>query len=270
MGWDLAGWDLAGWDMVALLLGVLVLGVLACVVSTVAGESDPTMVWEARAAVGFTAMISAGPIWLGQGIVTFVATFDGGGIGPGWLWAWFVVAPMVAVSPPASAVARALVGAVSRRSLPAYPQRGLAAVQQEANVAWAATGAEPGWELRRTPPLPSCWPPRPGEPVVWLFYAVRAETPQTFTVTAPWARIALPAGESAWPAVERLSETIEPLGRQAVTPLAPLANSRSSPRVLDDVHRGDPDGRLAQMLGEWRRINGLLAAHPAVAAHLPP
>lgn len=54
---------------------------------------------------------------------------------------------------------------------------------------------------------------------MWLCYAERACTPETFEVTAPWARITLACGESAWPSVERLSDVVEPLGVQAVQPL---------------------------------------------------
>jgi hypothetical protein len=55
-------------------------------------------------------------------------------------------------------VARRLVRMTSRSSPAAYSKRGVAAVQQEANFAWAATSAESTWQLRLTPSMPSSWP----------------------------------------------------------------------------------------------------------------
>jgi hypothetical protein len=251
------------WDVVALLLGLVVVIGLAALVSPLAQQPDPTMVWEARVAVGFTALAFVGPFWLAQGIVTFVASSADGGLSPVWLWVCWAAAPLVGASPPAAALARTL-----RRSGRVHPNRGVAAVQQEANFAWAATVAEPGWDLRRTPPLPASWPPILGGPAVWLCYAERIDTPQTFEVAAPWARITLALGDSAWPVVERLSEAVQPLGVQAVQPLSSVAPPRGS--LVDAVYRGDPDARLATALREWRTRNGLLAAHSSVAGHLPP
>ena len=253
------------WDVGALLLGLIVVIGLALLASPLAERDDEAMVWEGRVAVGFTAMAFVGPFWLAQGIVTLTATFADGGVRPGWLWAWFVAAPVLGASHPVAALARVAQRALPRRSPSAYSSRGVAAVQQEANFAWATTEAEPGWELRRTPPLPESWPPRDGGSAVWLCYAERPGATGSVEVTAPWARITLAPGPSGWPVVERLSDTVESIGLQPVppepTPPGPL---------LDAMHRGDPTGRVAKDLGEWRSRNGLVAAHPAVAVHLPP
>ena len=253
------------WDVVALLLGLIVVIGLAALISPLAQEPDPTMVWEARTAVGFTALAFVGPFWLAQGIVTFVAASADGGIGPAWLWVWFAAAPLVGASPPAGALARR----VLNRSGRTRSNRGAAAVQQEANFAWAATVAERGWELRRTPPLPASWPPSVGGPAVWLCYAERTDTPQTFEVAAPWARITLALGDTAWPVVERLSEAVESLGVQAVQPLSSVGSAKVRGSLLDAVYRGDPDV-LLKALQDWRTRNGLVAAHSAMAGHLPP
>jgi hypothetical protein len=258
------------WDAVALLLGLIVVIGLAALISPLAQQPDPAMAWEARTAIGFTALAFVGPCWLAQGIVTFVASSADGGIRPSWLWVWFAAAPLVGASPPAAALARAFRRALPRRSGPLYSSRGAAAVQQEANFAWAATVAEPGWELRRTPPLPVSWPPSVGGPAVWLCYAERTDTPQTFEVAAPWARITLALGDTAWPVVERLSDGVESLGVQAVQPLSSVGSAKARGSLLDAVYRGDPRARLAIALQDWRTRNGLVAAHSAVAGHLPP
>lgn len=252
------------WYAGALLLGLIVVIGLAALVSPLGQQPDPTMVWEARMAVGFTALAFFGPFWLAQGIVTFVAASADGGVRPAWLWVWFAAAPLVGASPPVGALARRV-----RRSGRTQSGRGAAAVQQEANFAWAATVAEPGWELRRTPPLPASWPPSVGGPAVWLCYAERSDTPHTFEVAAPWARITLALGDTAWPVVERLSEAVESLGVQAVQPLSSAGGAKVRGSLLAAVYRGDPDV-LLKALQDWRTRNALVAAHSAVAGHLPP
>jgi hypothetical protein len=256
-------------DIGALVLGAIVAVMLALFAGSGAKPADASMVWEGRVAVGFTSLLVIGPFWLSQGAVTIAATSADGGLGPAWLWAWFIAAPPLGLSPPAGRAVRALHRAVGRRPTAAYAQRGVAAVQQEANFAWAATDAEDGWELRRTPPLPASWPPVAGGPAVWLCYAERAGTPQIFEVAGPWARITLSAGESAWPVVERLSDEVESLGVQAVRPLDPDRDLGPKASHLDLMGRGD-DVELAKALREWRSHNGLLAAHPAATGHLPP
>ena len=256
------------WDTAALVLGLLVVVVLATLTSPLAEQTDPDMVGEGRATVGFAAMAFAGPVWFGQGIVTLVATFADDGVWPGWLWAWFLIAPLLGASPPAAALVRAVQRALPRRSPRTHSSRGATAVQQEANFAWAATKAESGWELRRTPPLPASWPPSVGGPAVWLCYAERAGTPQTSEVAAPWARITLACGDSSWPVVERLSDAVESLGVQAVQPLESVRAAQGP--LLGAVYRGDPDAQLAEALQDWRIRKGLIAAQPTVAGHLPP
>lgn len=150
------------WDVAALLLGLIVVIGLALLTSPLAERTDDAMLWEGRVAVGFTAVVFVGPFWLAQGIVTLIATLDDGGVGPGWLWGWFAAAPVLGGSPPATVLARVVHRVWSRGEPAAFPTRSVAAVEQEANFAWAATEAEPGWELRRTPPLPESWPPRDG------------------------------------------------------------------------------------------------------------
>ena len=81
-----------GWvDVLALALGLAVCVVLAFLVSPLATQSDPDMVWEGRVAVGFAALVYVGPLWLGQAASTlFAALADGGicrvGSGAGWWW----------------------------------------------------------------------------------------------------------------------------------------------------------------------------------------
>jgi hypothetical protein len=260
------------WSVDALLLGLIVVVVLAALCSPLVEQPDPSMVWEGRIAVGFAAIGFAGPFWLAQGILTLVATFDDDVARPGWLWAWFVVAPLAGASPPAAALVRAVRRITSSRARTTYSSRGVGAVAQEANFAWAATTAEPDWLLCRTPSLPSSWPPAPGGPAVWFCYAERQGPLQMIEVAAPWARITLEPGESAWPVVERLSDAVEPLGSQVVRPVEPRsgATAPKPSKLLDLVYRGDPDGRLGGALSEWRSLNERVAAHPAVAGHLPP
>ncbi|MDT5187361.1 MAG: hypothetical protein QOI29_5519 [Mycobacterium sp.] len=144
-----------GWvDVLALALGLAVCVVLAFLVSPLATQNDPDMVWEGRVAVGFAALVYVGPLWLGQAASTLFAALADGGIWRGWLWGWLVVAPLLGASPPAAALAR--VSSRIFRSGAPDPDLHLsgAAVQQASNFAWADTTAEPGWELRRTRPLP--------------------------------------------------------------------------------------------------------------------
>ncbi len=107
---------------------------------------------------------------------------------------------------------------------------------------------------------------------MWICYAERSNTPQTIEVAAPWARITLAAGESAWPMLERLSEAVEPLSLQAVQPIELDGGPRPLKKhpLLEAVYGGDVDGHLERTLRQWRTDNGLIASHPAVVAHLPP
>lgn len=73
--------------------GVLVLLLFARLLRGAAGETDPTMVWEARVAMGFTALVVGGPVWLVQLVLTLVATLYADATA--WLWLWWVAAPVV-------------------------------------------------------------------------------------------------------------------------------------------------------------------------------
>jgi hypothetical protein len=157
-----------------------------------------------------------------------------------------VVAPLLGASPPAAALARASLRIFRRGSAGPDLHLSGAAVQQASNFAWADTTAEPGWELRRTPPLPLEWPPAPGGSAVWFCYAERPATPETIEVAGPWARITV-LDRGVAPIVERLSKAVQSLGPQSIPP---AARDRS--------------------LDEWRAHNVLIAAHPSVAPHLPP
>jgi hypothetical protein len=146
-----------------------------------------------------------------------------------------------------------------------------AAVQQASNFAWADTTAEPGWELRRTPPLPVTWPPTPDGSAVWFCYAERSVTPGATEVAGPWARVAL-TDPTAVPVVERLSDAVESLGSQSAPPAASAHSGRppTQAALLRAVRRGDPEGLVAKTLDQWRARNVLIAAHPHVTPHLPP
>jgi hypothetical protein len=256
-----------GWlDLLALALGIAVCIALACLVSPLATQSDPDMVWEGRVAVGFAALVYVGPLWLGQAASTLFAALNDGGIWPGWLWGWLVVAPLVGASPPAAALARRS-SRIFRRGAPT-PDLHLsgAAIQQASNFAWADTTAEPDWELRRTPPLPLEWPPTRGGAAVWFCYAERPATPETIEVASPWARITVP-DRTAAPIVERLSDVVESLGAQSIQP---AGASLKRQVLLTELRGGDPDGVLVRALNDWRARNPLLAADPSVAPHLPP
>jgi hypothetical protein len=251
-------------DVLALVLGFAVSVVLACLVSQLATQTDPDMVWEGRVAVGFAGLVYVGPLWLGQAASTVFAALHDGGVRPGWLWAWLVVAPLVGASPPAAAVSRRAMGILHRGAEDRDLHGSGAAVQQASNLAWADTTAEPGWELRRTPPLPLAWPPTPGGSAVWFCYAERRVTPKTIEVAGPWARITVPDPGAA-PLVERLSDAVESAGAQGL-PLAAVGVQV----LLVELRGGDPDGVLARALRDWRASNALIAADPLVAPHLPP
>jgi hypothetical protein len=172
-------------DVLAMALGVVIAGGLAVLVSPLAAQNDPDMVWEGRVAVGFAALLYVGPLWLGQAATTLGAAVTAGGIWPGWLWGWLVVAPLLGATPPAAALARRVTHGVAGGSSRTDVNRSGAAVQQASNFAWADTAAEPGWELRRTPPLPVTWPPTPDGSAVWFCYAERSVTPETIEVAGP-------------------------------------------------------------------------------------
>jgi hypothetical protein len=226
-----------GWvDVLALAFGLAVCIVLAVLVSQLATQTDPDMVWEGRVAVGFAALVYVGPLWLGQAAATLFAALDDGGIGPGWLWAWLVVSPLVGASPPAAALARRATRVLRRGAGDSDVRPIGAAVQQASNFAWADTTAEPGWELRRTPALPLEWPPRPGGSAVWFCYAERPATPETIEVARPWARITVPDLAAA-PIVERLSAAVESLGPQN----RPSGGAGTTRQVLlAELRGGDP------------------------------
>lgn len=257
-------------DVGALVLGLIVAVLLALLAEPHAGPSDPAMKWEGRVAVGFTGLLFAGPFWLAQAGVTVAATFADGGLWSGWLWMWLVAAPLVGSSPPTVRMVRGLRRLLPRQPASPFPPRGVGAVQQEANFAWAATEAAPEWELHLTPALPSSWPPETRGSAVWLCFAERAGTPQVYEVAAPWARITLAPGESAWPVVERLSAAVTSMGVQAIVPVDPHQRTQPTGSHLDLIWHGDPAGRLANGLREWRSRNTLLATHPAAVGHLPP
>ncbi|HET6734090.1 hypothetical protein [Mycobacterium sp.] len=255
--------------LLALTLGVLVAVVMSYFTSSSGSQRDPDMLWEGRLAAGIAAMVPVGMLWTGQVVVTVFATLVDGGIRPIWLWAWLLAAPVVGVCLPAGS----LVSGLERISRKGSPGRDLhartAAVAQAANFAWADTVAGPGWELRRTPPLPIHWPPPSNGSAVWLCYAERAGAAGSIELAGPWARITLTSDAPQAPAVERLSGAVEPIGWRSVqTP--DLAAGESQAELVGAVRRGDPDGILARTLAEWRARNVLVAAQPTVAPHLPP
>jgi len=143
-------------DALALVLGVLVVGAAAHFVSPLAAQGDPNMVWEARIATGFAAILPFGVLWTAQVVTTPFAMPSTGGIWPGWLWIWLLAASAIGCSPPAPALSRRL---VRPPGTDLHPDD--TAVAQAADVASADTVAESGWQLRRTPPLPNEWPPIP-------------------------------------------------------------------------------------------------------------
>jgi hypothetical protein len=200
-------------DAIALALGVLVIGAAAYFASPLAAQSDPNVRWEARVASGFAKILPFGVLWTAQVVATLFATLSTGGIWPGWLWIWLLAASAIGTSPPVAALTRRLV-----RTRGTDPRRVEAAVQQASNLVWAETTAEPGWDLRRTPPLPTEWPPLPYGTPVWFCYAERAAGPASTEVAGPLARVMLGADVAAAPVVTRLSDAVAPIGWQGALP----------------------------------------------------
>jgi MFS family permease len=93
-------------DIAALVLGLGIAIVIAVLADGVRETPDESMRWEGGVAVGFTAMIFVGPFWIAQAVLTVLATVDGTGIAPGWLWAWLFLAPAVGASPLATGPVR--------------------------------------------------------------------------------------------------------------------------------------------------------------------
>jgi hypothetical protein len=256
-------------DIVALTLGVLVTAVMSYFTSSSGSQRDPDMLWEGRVAAGLAAIVPVGLLWTGQVVVTVFATLVEGGIRVIWLWAWLLAAPVVGVCLPAGSLVRRLERTARMGSPGPDLHVGTAAVAQVANFAWADTVAGPGWELRRTPPLPIHWPPPSNGSAVWLCYAERAGAAGSIELARPWARITLTSDSTEAPAVERLSGTVEPIGwRRVQTPASAAGESQA--KLVGAVRRGDPEGILARALVEWRARNLLVAAQPTVAPHLPP
>jgi hypothetical protein len=254
-------------EVIALLLGLVILAGVAGAAASITGTTDDSMRWEGGVAVGFSALILLGPLWIAQAVCTVLATIDGSHL-RWWLWAWLFLAPALGASPPAIALARRLKSLRPKKSRPNRPN-----IAFMIDQAWAATKAEAGWVLRRTPPLPESWPPVPGGSAHWFCYAERDGTPATIEVSAPWACVVLGSGESGTAHLERLSEEVESIGPQGIHPLPPDILRTSEPAqstLLDAVHRGDPTGILAPTLRKWRALNSLIASHPAVAVRLPP
>jgi hypothetical protein len=252
-------------DAVALALGVLVIGAAAYFASPLAAQSDPDVRWEGRLATGFAKILPFGVLWTAQAVATLFAALSAGGIWPGWLWIWLLAASAIGTSPPMAALARRLV-----RTNGTDPRRVAAAVQHASNLAWAETTAEPGWELRRTPPLPREWPPLPYGTPVWFCYAERPLGPDSAEVTGPWARIVLGADVTAAPVVARFSDAVASIGWQGVRPATRAGRERpTQAAMIDAIWRGDPKGMLASELGRWQIHNAVIAAQPMIAQHLP-
>ena len=93
-------------DVIALALGLGIAIVVAALAAGVRDSSDASMRWEGGVAVGFTALIFLGPFWIAQAVFTVLATLDGSGVAPGWLWAWLFLAPAVGVTSPAAGLVR--------------------------------------------------------------------------------------------------------------------------------------------------------------------
>lgn len=256
-------------DIAALLLGLGIAVAVAAVAAGITKKTDESMRWEGGVALGFSALIMLGPFWIAQAVCTVISTIDDGGLSPWWLWAWLFAAPAFGASPPMVA----LIGRLNRlRPRSSERLNPLPRVQFLADQAWADTAAEPGWELRRTPPLPELWPPTAGGPVSWFCYAERDDTPAAIEVSAPFARIELAVGAPD-PVVHRITDRVESLGPQGIHPLSPDALRASGPThlsLVEAIRRGDPAGVLATALQQWRALNGLVAAHPSVAVRLPP
>jgi MFS family permease len=93
-------------DIAALVLGLGIAIVVAVLAEGVRNSRDESMRWEGGVAVGFTGMIFLGPFWIAQAVLTVLATTDGPGVAPGWLWAWLFLAPVVGASPLATGPVR--------------------------------------------------------------------------------------------------------------------------------------------------------------------
>jgi hypothetical protein len=252
-------------DAVALALGVLVIGAAAYFASPLAAQSDPNVRWEGRVAAGFVKILPFGVLWTAQAVATLFATLSAGGIWPGWLWIWLLAASAIGTSPPVAALTRRLV-----RTNGTDPRRVEAAVQRASNLAWAETTAEPGWELRRTPPLPREWPPLPYGTPVWFCYAERAVGPDSTEVAGPLARIMLGADVTAAPVVARLSDALAPVGWQGTRPATRAGRGRPTQAdLIDAIWHGDPKGVLAGELELWQVHNAVIAAQPMITQHLP-
>lgn len=256
-------------DIAALLLGIVIAVAVAATASGITRSTDAAMRWEGGFALGLSALVVLGPLWMAQAACTALSTIDDTGVSPWWLWIWLFVAPVLGASPPAVA----LLGRLKLlRTNSSGPENRLPRVRFLTDQAWAVTAAERTWELRRTPPLPQSWPPIAGGPVSWFCYAERADTPATIEVAAPWARVDM-AGPAHEPVMHRLADEVEPLGLQGIQPLSPETLRRKGPTQLalvDAVRQGDPDGTLAVALQQWRALNGVIAVHPVVAARFPP
>jgi hypothetical protein len=252
-------------DAAALALGVLVIGAAAYFASPLAAQNDPDMRWESRVAAGFAKILPFGLLWTAQAVATLFATLSADGIWPGWLWIWLLAASAIGTSPPVRALARRLV-----RTTGTDPRRVAAAVEQASNLAWAEITAEPGWELRRTPPLPGEWPPLPYGTPVWFCYAERAVGPDLTEVAGPWARIMLGADVTAAPVVARLSDAVAPTGWQGARSATRAGRGwPTQPAMIDAIWHGDPKGMLARELGLWQVDNAVIAAQPMITQHLP-
>jgi hypothetical protein len=72
-------------------VGAIVL--LLCVRFAPASGDDPAMKWEGIFATGLVAVLVVGPVWIAQGVLTFLACVPGDA--PWWLWLWWWGAPFV-------------------------------------------------------------------------------------------------------------------------------------------------------------------------------
>ena len=102
----------------------------------------------------------------------------------------------------------------------------------------SAGGIWPGWELRRTPPLPREWPPLPYGAPVWFGSAERAVGPDSTEVAGPLARIMLGADVTAAPVVARLSDALAPVGWQGTRPATRAGRGRPTQADLIDAKIG--------------------------------
>lgn len=105
-------------DIVALALGLGIALAVGAMAAGVADSPDESMRWEGGVAVGFAGLILLGPFWIAQIVLTVIATFQDGGIAPGWLWAWVFVAPAIGTSPPVVALMRVLKRLLPKRTPP--------------------------------------------------------------------------------------------------------------------------------------------------------